>query len=162
MKGVEVLLIQMQVKQCVVIKLPTEEIFAYMSNLENLVDWSSVTIAVRKISPGEIHVGAKVRSTIRFLGKWLEITFEVVEREPNRCLTIKSTSGVAPCLFCYQFEPVEDGGTAVSLEAVIHLTAGFLGQAETVVANVVRRLLEYDLLTLKDILEADASTELKY
>jgi len=158
MKGVEVPLMQMQVKQRVVIKLPTEEIFAYMSNLENLVDWSSVMIAARKISAEGRHVGATVRSTIRFLGKWLDITFEIVECEPNRCLTVKSISGGSPCLFCYQFEPVEDGGTAVSQEVVIQLTGGFLGQAETVFTNAVRRLLEYDLLTLKDILEADAST----
>lgn len=148
----------MKVKQSVVINLPTEEIFAYMSDLENLVDWSSIVIAVRKISPGTMHVGAMVRSTIRFLGRWVDITFEVVEHEPGRYLTIKSICGVAPCLFCYQFEPIEGGGTIVSQEAVIHLTGGILGLDEPVVTSAVRRQLEYDLLTLKDMLEASAAT----
>jgi len=143
-------------KQNVFINRAAEEIFAYMSDIENMVDWSSVIISTRKISPGEMHVGATVRSTIRFLGKWLDITFEVVEYEPNRYLTLKSIAGVTPCLFCYQFEPTEDGGTTVSQGTIIHLTGGVLDLAEPVVTSVVRRQLEHDLLTLKDILEARA------
>ncbi len=90
----------MKTRQSVAINVPAEEIFAYMSDLENLVDWSGATIAVRKISPGELHVGATLRNTIRFLGRWMDITFEIVEYETGRCLTIKSLSGSTPCLFC--------------------------------------------------------------
>ena len=143
----------MNERQTVVINLPAEDIFDYVSDFGNLADWSGSTIAVRKISPGEMHVGATVRSTHRFLGRWMDITFEIVEYEPSRCLTIKSLSGVTPCLFSYQFEPLEDGTTDVSLETVIHLTGGILGLTESVVANVVRRQLVHDLLTLKDVLE---------
>ena len=146
----------MNVKQSIVINLPIEEIFAYMSDIENMADWTSVTIAVRKISPGELHVGATVRSTIRFLGMWLDIMFEIVEYEPSRYLTFKSISGVTPCLFSYQFEPTEDGVTTVSQGTIIHLTGGVLDLTEPVVTSVVRRQLEHDLLTLKDILEARA------
>ena len=146
----------MKTRQSVVINLSAEEIFAYMSDLENLVDWSGSTIAVRKISPGALHIGATLRSTMRFLGRWMDITFEIVEYEPGRCLTIKSLSGTTPCLFCYQFEPTGDGGTNVSLETVIHLTGRILGLADSVVTNIVRRQIKHDLLTLKDMLEASA------
>ena len=148
----------MKDRQSVVINLPAEEIFAYLSDFENQVDWSAATIAVRKTSPGEIRVGATVRSTIQFLGRWMDITFEIVEYEPDCCLTIKSLSGLTPCLFTYQFEPTEDGATNVSLETVIHLTGGTLGLTESVTTNVVRRQLVHDLLTLKDILEAGAAS----
>ncbi len=146
----------MKVKHSVVINLSAEEIFAYMADLDNLVDWSSTVIAVRKISPGEIRVGATLRTTIRLLGRWLDMTFEIIESEPNRCLTIKSISGGSPCLFSYQYDPIEDGGTNVSLEAMIHFT-GILGLAEPVVTRVIHRQLEHDLLTLKDMLEASTS-----
>ena len=99
-------------------------------------------------------MGATVRSTIRFLGKWLDITFEIVEYEPGRYLTIKSVSGIAPFLFYYQFEPVEDGGTTISQKAVIHLTEGILEMKAPVITSAVRRQIEYDLQTLKDMLEA--------
>jgi uncharacterized membrane protein len=147
----------MKTRQSVVINQPAEEIFAYVSEFDNLVDWSGAMISVRKISPGEIHLGATVRSTIRFLGRWMDITFEIVEYEPSRYLTIKSIAGATPCLFSYQFETVENGGTNVSLETVIDITGGNLGLAESVVTNLVQRQLEHDLLTLKDVLEASGS-----
>jgi len=151
-------MIEVNVKQTIVINLLVEEIFAYMSDLENPVGWSSVIIAVSKLSPGTMHVGAMVQSTIRFLGRRLDTTFEVVECQPGRSLTIKSIAGVAPCLFCYQFEPAEEGGTTVSQETVIHLTESMFGLEESVVTRVVGHQLEYDLLLLKDMLEASAAT----
>lgn len=150
------MLITIKEKQNILIKLPIEEIFAYMSNFENLSDWSSVIVNVKRTSDRAVQVGARVRSTIRFLNRWMEMTFEIVECEANRCLTIKSISGISPCLFCYQFEPGEDGGTIVSQEAVIHHMEGVVELTESVVISAVRRQLAYDLQTLKDILEAKA------
>ena len=150
-------MITMNVKQNVFINLPAEDIFAYVSDFENLVDWSSVMIAARKISPGAIEVGATIRGTVRFLGKWVDITFDIVEYEPGHCLTIKSTSGIAPFLFCYQFEPAEDGGTTLSQKAVIHLTEEVMELKASVITSAVRRQIEYDLVTLKDLLEASTS-----
>lgn len=147
----------MKNRQSIIINLPAEEIFAYISDFENLIDWSGATISIRKTSPGEIRVGATVRSTIRFLGRWMDLTFEIVECEPGHCLTIKSLSGATPCLFCYQFEPIEDDATNVSLETVIHITGGILGLTESAITNVICRQLEHDLLTLKDVLEANAA-----
>jgi uncharacterized membrane protein len=139
------------------INLPADEIFAYVSNFENLVEWSGAVISVRKTSPGALDVGARVESTIRFLGKWLDMTYEIVEYEPCRYLAFKSISGVAPCFFCYQFEPVEGGRTKFSPEALIDLTGTILGLAESVAKNAVRRQIKHDLLMLKDLLEARAA-----
>jgi len=156
-RGVEVLLITLKVNQSIVINQPIEEIFAYMSVPENLVDWSGAAISVRKISPGLMHVGATVRSTVRFLGRWFDITFEIIEYKPCHYLTIKSISGGTPCVFCYQFEVLEDGRTTVSQDATLDITDGILELGEPAVASAVRRQLENDLLTLKDILEARTS-----
>ncbi len=98
-----------------------------------------------------------MRCTIRFLGRWFDISFEIVECKPSRYLTIKSISGIAPCLIYYQLEPIEGDGTNVASEHVIHSTGSFLGLAEPVVTSMIRRQVEHDLLTLKDILEAKAS-----
>ena len=148
---------KMKVEQSVIINLPAEEIFAYMSNLENLADWSVVVISAKKISSEEMLVGTTVRCTIRILGRWFETTYEIVECVPNRYLTIKSITGVAPSLICYRYEPAEGGGTNLSLEEIIHFTGGFLGFTETVVTSIIRRQVAYDLLTLKDLLEAASS-----
>ncbi len=144
---------KIHVKQSIAINAPITDIFTYVSTFENLVDWSSVIITVRTFSLGVVQVGATMRSTIRFLGRWVEMTFEVVEFEPNRFLTLKSFSGVAPCLLCYQFESHPDGRTSVTQDAMISLAGGCNDMAEDVVTNAVFRHLEHDLHTLKDMLE---------
>lgn len=147
-------MITVEVKQRVFISLPTEDVFAYISDLENLSDWSSVVIAARTLSPFEIRPGTRVRCTIRFLSKWSDMMFEIVEYECNRVLTLKSINGIARCSIFYQLEPEEDGGTTVSQEMVVHCMEGTVDVAESVARNAIRRQLEYDLLTLKDMLEA--------
>lgn len=151
-------MMKIHVKQTIVINRPTEDVFAYISNLENLLDWSSFIISLRTILPGVVGVGATTKNTIRFLGKRSEMTLEVVEWEPSHSLTIKSTSGVTPCLFYYQFEQLENGGTSIAQDAVISFIEGFRGLTEQVVLNAIHRDLEHGLLTLKDMLETSTST----
>ncbi len=147
----------MKVEHAVCINLPAEEIFTYMSNLENLADWSGVIISARKISSGDMLVGTTVRCTIRILGRWFDSTYEIVECVPNRYLTYKSISGIAPSLICYQLEPVEGIGTNVIVEENINFLGGFLGFAEQVIKSVIHRQVANDLQTLKDLLEITAS-----
>ena len=148
---------KMKVEHSVFINLPAEEIFAYISNLENLADWSGAVISARKISSEEMLVGTRVRCTIRILGRWFDTIYEIVECVPGRYLSFKSITSVAPSLICYRFEPVEGCGTNVFVEEIIHFTGGFLGFAETVITRVINRQIANDLLTLKDILESTAS-----
>lgn len=148
---------KMKVEHSVFINLPVEQIFAYMSNLENLADWAGAVISARKISSEETLVGTTVRCTIRILGRWLDLTYEIVECVPGRYLSFKSITGVSPSLICYRFEPVEGGGTNVSVEEIIHFTGGFLGFAETVITRLINRQIANDLQTLKDLLETTAS-----
>jgi hypothetical protein len=154
-------LITVQVKQSLFINLSAEKIFTYLSTLENLRDWSSVVSVVKNQPPEALQVGVTVQSTIRFLGRWYDITFEVIEYEPCYSLTIKSIAGVAPCLFWYYLEPVAGGGTIVSQEAVVDLFEDFTEQAEQLITSALRRQLEHDLLTLKDILEVRAALTAK-
>ena len=147
----------MKVEHSVIINLPVEEIFAYMSNLENLADWSGAVISARKISSEEMLVGTRLRCIIRILGRWFDSTYEIVECLPGRYLSFKSITSVAPNLICYRFEPVEGCGTNVFVEEIIHFTGGFLGFAETLITRVINRQVANDLLTLKDLLEATAS-----
>lgn len=140
-------------KRSVVINLPVESIFAYMCNLEHLIDWSSIIFSVKVISPGEMRVGTVAKSGVRFLGRRSEMVFEVVECTPSHFLTIKSISGVAPCILYYRFEALEGGATSIAQDTVISLIGELTNLAEQAVGNALCRHLEHDLLTLKDVLE---------
>ncbi len=148
---------KLHIKQAIVINRPIEDIFAYMSNLGNLLQWSSVIFSIQATTSEVTGVGATAKSTIRFLGKWTEMTFVVVECQPNRFLTIKSTSGVTPCLFHYQFERLENGKTSIAQDVEISLIGRFGNQTEQVITNAIRRDAKHDLLTLKDTLESGAA-----
>jgi uncharacterized membrane protein len=147
-------LVDIKVQKSVVIDLPTPEVFAYVCDVENMLDWSSTTISIRKISPGAMCAGATVRSTFRFLGRWLNVVFEVVEYSTERCLTLKSIAGSPPSLFCYLFEPAEGGRTRVTEEAIVQLVGGAADRTNPVISSAVTRQIEYDLQTLKEMLEA--------
>lgn len=150
-------MLEMKIEVCLDFNLPAENIFDYLADIDNWVEWSGATIAVRKMTPGKISVGATWRSTSRFLGRWFETTYEVIEHEPGLFFMLKSISGVAPCIFSYKLAPGEGGRTMLSLEAVVNHVEGLLSVEESVVENAIRRQIEGDLLTLRDILEARTS-----
>jgi hypothetical protein len=146
----------MKIAHSVIIHLPPMNIFAYTTNLDNLVEWSGAVIAVRKISVGEMAAGTTMRITLRFLGRWMDAIYEVVEFELDHCVALKCISAVAPCAFSFVFEPTEGGGTRVLQEAEIYLNlkSSFIGLKESVLIHTLNRYLENDLLTLKDLSES--------
>jgi hypothetical protein len=107
-------------KQSVNIHRPAADIFTYLTDGEHMVDWSSVVIAVRTTPSGPIQGGSRLRITTRFLGRWMETTYEVVECQPHSHLTLKGKTGILPCVFSYQFDTT-GRGTIVSLEAIMPL-----------------------------------------
>lgn len=144
---------EMKIRQSVFINLPLEKTFAYVSDLQKLVDWSSVIISIQQISPDKMCTGTMVRSTLSLLGKWLNLTFEVAEYEPACCFALKSVAGMTPCVLCYQFEAA-GSGTTVSEEAIIHtMEEEYVHLEEPTIMNTIRYQIEYDLLTLKEVLE---------
>lgn len=147
----------MKIERSLVVNLCAEEIFDYMADIDNLVEWSGTVVTIRKTTAGAIAAGATLRCTSRFLGRWQETTYELVEFEPGHLFTLKSISSLAPSIFTYRLEQTEPGKTNVSVEALIELMEGCMGLDDVVVVSAVCRQLEYDLYTLRDILEARIS-----
>jgi uncharacterized membrane protein len=148
-----------KVEHAIFINLPVEEVFVYMSNLENLADWSGFILSSRKISSGGMLVGTIIQCTMRFLGRRFDTTYEIVECKANRYFAYKSIKGIAPSFTHIRFEPLDDGCTNISEEIDIHFTGGYLGYDETLITNAIGRQITNDLQTLKDLLEITSSKE---
>ena len=146
----------MKVEHAVFINVPVEETFVYMSNLENIADWSGFVISIRKISPGETLVGTAVQCTVRIFGRRFDTAYEIVECKPNRYFSYKSIMSFASSFTYIRFEP-QDSGTNVMVEIMLHFVGGYLGYDETLVANAISRQIASDLQTLKDLLEITSS-----
>ena len=138
----------------IVINRPVEEVFAFLSDYENLPKWSSVSDEVKKTSAGPIDVGTTYRTVVKFLGRRLEGESEVTEYEPNRSCAHKAKSGPFPVENQTTFERVE-GGTRVSFITEAE-PGGFFKLAEPLLVSMLKRQFEGDFTNLKELMEAHA------
>ena len=142
-----------RVEHSVTIERPIEEVFAFAADPNNNPLWQSITLETQTVSGVEVDVGTTFNNVIKFLGRRIETTLEVVESEPPRRQCVRVTSGPIPASGCYDFEPADGESTrfTYTLEAEV---GGFFKLAEPLVGRAARRQTETDMATLKDLLEA--------
>ena len=142
------------IEQSIVITRPTEEVFAFMTDVEKLSQWMSELVEAKQSSDGPMDVGTTISAVAKPLGRQVESTLEVVEFESNRRFALKSISGPVTNEDTFTFEPVTDG-TKVT-RATKGEIGGFFKLAEPLVDRMLRRQFETNLANLKDLLEAQA------
>jgi uncharacterized protein YndB with AHSA1/START domain len=142
-----------QQEHTVVIDRPIEEVFAFATDPDNVSLWQSTSLATEQTSEGPVGVGTTFRDTSKFLGRRIESDYEVTKNEPPHSQCVRITSGPIPGSGCYLFEPAADGSTRFTqnFEADV---GGFFRLAEPLVGRAIRRQMEADMATLKDLLEA--------
>jgi uncharacterized protein YndB with AHSA1/START domain len=135
-----------------VIERPPEEVFAYVTDVAKVPEWQDGVVDARQETAGPVALGTRFVEVRNFLGRRLESTVEVTDFEPDRVFTLATSSGPVPFTIEQRFEP-SNGGTRV----VVHghgEPGGFFRVAEPLVARQVKRLLEHNFGTLKDLLES--------
>ena len=140
-----------QVQVCIVINRPLEEVFAFLSDLENNLKWRSGMIEAKKTSTGPIGVGTTYRMINNFFGRQVEGEAVVTEYEPNRKYATMNKSGL-PIKTRRTFEPVE-GGTRVTFSVETEL-GKFFKPIEPLLASIGKRRVEADAITVKNLIEA--------
>jgi uncharacterized protein YndB with AHSA1/START domain len=137
-----------------IIDRPVEEVFAFVSNSENLPRWRSTSLEIKKTSEGPLGVGSTFKGRFTFLGRQFDGNVLVTAHEPNRVYMSKMAEGPFP---------IETGYTLASIEEGTHLTfraegapGGFFKFAEPLVISMAKRSFETDLQNLKEMLEAQA------
>ena len=138
----------------IVINRPIEEVFAFVSNSENLPRWRTTTLEVKKTSKETLGVGGTFRGRFTFLGRQFDGNIVVTAHEPNRVYGGKMAEGPFPLETRYTLEPVENG-THVTFVAEGE-PGGFFKLAEPLVVSMAKRAYETDLQNLKEMLEAQA------
>ncbi len=137
----------------VVIERPVEEVFAFTTDPNNDTLWQSTSLETEQASEGPVGVGTTFRNTSKFLGRRIESTYEVTENDPPHRQCMRITSGPIPGSGCYALEPTEDGSTRFT-QTFEAEAGGFFRLAEPLVGRAIRRQIEADMATLKDLLEA--------
>jgi uncharacterized protein YndB with AHSA1/START domain len=129
------------------------EVFAYLTDLDNLPEWQASAMQARW--EGEKAAGARIKEVRKFLGRRMESELEVLEYEPDRRLVLKTLTGPVQLVAEHTVEPT-NGGTRLVFHGEGE-PGGFFRLAEGVVARNAERSVRNDFETLKDVLEARSS-----
>ena len=134
------------------INRPVEEVFAYVSDPLNFPRWNSAVQAVRKTSAVQNGVASTYTMERKLPTGPAVNELEVVASEPPRTFAIRTTSGPTPFLYRYQLSE-ENGEALMKLDAEVELpgAASFLPQ---LARRLVKKGVDDNLATLKQILEA--------
>jgi hypothetical protein len=115
---------------------------------------------VKKLTEGPVKVGTKYTMVRELPNGHVENIYEVVDYAENRKLSIKIVSGPTPFLYRYSFRP-KGSFTELSLDAEVEkeglvevLGAKARIAPEFVLAGFVRRGVEENFRTLKNLLES--------
>jgi carbon monoxide dehydrogenase subunit G len=139
-----------KVEHSIVIKRPAEVVFGYLTEIANLTEWQSGVLEAR--SDGPLRVGSTLTELRKFLGMRGESTLEVTELRPNELFSLAVVSGPLPLEVSHRLTPTDEG---TRLDVVVQgEPRGFARLEGPLLVRVVRREIDFDLGTLKDLLEA--------
>ena len=148
MKSKEVRIVR--VDGSIVINRTPDEVFAYATDPAHTPEWQSS--ALETSVDGPVQAGASGKEVRKFLGRRMESTMKIEAFEPPRRFALQVTSGPVPF---HVEQTVEPDGTGSRVSVTIEgEPGGFFKLADPLVERAVRRELEGNLATLKDILEA--------
>jgi uncharacterized membrane protein len=139
-----------RIQSRVTINRPLEEVFRFMTDNQNALQWQSGLLEAR-VTNDIAGVGRAWVDVVQFLGRRIEIASQTTDFEPWRLVRFKSTSGPIPLEGGYSFEPAGQG-TKVTFDLQGE-AGGFFKLAEPIVARATQRQWDTNLANLKDLLE---------
>lgn len=144
----------MRVEESIEIGRPLKEVFGYVSEPDNLPEWTGIAIEVRKDAPGPVREGGTFTVAVKFLGRRFETPYERTTYEPDRLFKERAAGGPIPDQeWTYTFEEVPGGATRLT-RAAVGEPGGFFKLADPLIERALKRQVRVDLETIKDLLEA--------
>lgn len=142
-----------KIEHSVVVDRPVEEVFAYATDVSKVPEWQTSALEARVDGP--MQAGATGAIVRKFLGRRMESTVRFDEYEPPRKFAVESTSGPVQFHVHQTYEP-EGAGARINI-VMEGEPGGFFKLAEPLVQRAIKREMEANFATLKDILEARSS-----
>lgn len=136
----------------ILINKPAEDVFTFLHNPENHPKFVPGMLEFNKASPGPIEqVGTSIQGVRRFLGRRMELPYEITEYQRGACLGMKGEMGPIKFRDGYVLESM-GANTRVKfwLEPTL---SGLMKLAQPFVALVGRTHARETLVNLKRALE---------
>ena len=130
---------------------PIRDVFAFVSNPNNMSKWNSAVVSLQQVTPGEVGVGTKFKTVGEMMGRRIEGEMQITAYEPDTKCGFQVKAGPMQVDMTMTFKTVGTG-TKISLNAQGN-PAGFFKLAEGVMAGRVKSMMEENLARLKSSLE---------
>ena len=129
-----------------------EEVFAFLTDVSNVIDWQTGVRSAEIVGGGEPRLGARIVESRHLLGRDLETTLEIAGYEPPRLFSLRALDSPVPFNVRHELAPVgERTRLTVVIESDSRLLPGF---ATGLVARRVEKQFRKDFERLKHLLEA--------
>ena len=147
----------MRFENSVVISQPVEQVFEFVTNIQNNVKWQTDIMELEITSESPFGLGASYRCVNRFLGKRVESEGVITDYEPDKACHLRITSG-ANTAECSMLFEAEEGGTKFTASGVYD--PGLFKLVKIIVKRKVNQQMKKDMLKLKHILENGSEPKL--
>ncbi len=138
----------------VLVDRPIKDVFAFVSNPNNMSQWNSAVVGLEQITPGTVGVGTKFKSIGEMMGRRIEGEMQVTIYEPDTQCGFQLQAGPMQVNLALSFKTVGTG-TKINLNAQGN-PGGIFKLAEGVMAGQVKSMMEGNLARLKTALEKGA------
>lgn len=146
----------MEFSNAITIERSLHDVFAFISDLENVPRWNYAVAETRKASEGPVALGTTYRQ-VRSLPNRTEETLRVTEFEPDRRFAFEGGLGPFEGTLTYELEEI---GASTRLTNRADLEArGIAKLAAPIASGRVRGAVAENLETLKQLLERQATRQ---
>jgi uncharacterized membrane protein len=137
----------LEFENTIAIDRPIDEVFAFLSDFENIPKWNYYVLEVRQLSESPIGVG----TTYHQVRKTDEQDFRIIEFEPNHRVAVKTLPHSSPS-FERKFTLYEEGNTT-RIRDQWKLDTGRPALLERLARGRVKSAVSENLAKLKELLE---------
>ena len=131
------------------IPAPPSEVFAYLADLDNLVEWQSGIVSAERVDDGPMRVGSSARVTRELMGQRLAVPLTVTDYEaPNRLGIASEVSGVKAAAML-DLAAADDGATTDLAFAMEIRGSGMTSFMEPMIASAAKGDIEASLQRLQ-------------
>lgn len=114
-----------RVERRALIGAPPAEVFAYLSDLENLSEWQMGVKSARPTGDGEMRVGATALVARELMGQTIEALLTITQYDPPTHLAIGSEVSGVKAHGTLDLAPIQDG-TATELDFAMEIRGSML------------------------------------
>jgi hypothetical protein len=136
----------------VTIQRPVQDVFAFLTDFENIPKWNYAIVETKKTSPGPVGVGTAYRQ-LRSTPTRSEEGFQVTAFEPTSRLEVQGEIGPFTATISYLLEPIGDG-TRLTNRVDLQPPSGALRLLAPLATSRVKAAVAANLDTLKQLLES--------